>query len=110
MLLPEPVHSEVMARKVRLKHVDVLKKIPQPLAFYAGVGVHDIFRYAGTQQPFLLGRGRCGEGVQVSLEGFLKFGMGHGTILSRANPANHPHKSYGRQCLIAGRWQKGQKE
>ena len=49
MLLPEPVHPEVVARKTLLEDGDVLEEIEQSSAFYAGVGVDHIFRYAGTQ-------------------------------------------------------------
>jgi len=63
MLLAEPVHSEVVARKTLLENTNVFEKISQPSPFHAGVGVHHIFRYAGTQQPFLLHRGGRGECV-----------------------------------------------
>ena len=47
--------SEPVARKPLLEQADVLEKFLQPSAFHAGVGVHHMFRYAGTQQPFLHG-------------------------------------------------------
>ena len=46
--------------------------------------VHHIFRYAGTQHPFLLGQRGCGECIQVSFEDPLKFRIGHWTVLYSA--------------------------
>ena len=110
MLLTEPVHSEVMPWKALLEHADVLQKILQPSSFHAGIGVHHIFRYAGTQQPFLLGRGGCGERIQVIFEDPCKFGIGHRRILKVPVMLNQLYKHYSRQILMVGRWQRGQKD
>ena len=81
VLLPEPVHSEAVSWKALLEHADVLQKILLPSAFYAGVGVHYVVRYARTQQPFLLSRRGRGKSIEISFENTLKFRIGHRRVL-----------------------------
>jgi hypothetical protein len=70
---------------------------PSASAFHAGVDVDNIFPYAGTQQPFLLGQRGCCECIEVSLENRLKFLIGHGRVLLRCGPFEPSHKHHGRR-------------
>ena len=56
VFLPEPVHSKMVVWKRFWNTLMCLQQILQSSSFHARVRVHHIFRYAGRQQPFLLGR------------------------------------------------------